>query len=491
MDIHYPKILIVEDEKGLRLGTEKLLSRKSFIVSTAENGTEGIRKSLETDFDIVLIDLKMPDIDGLDVLKEIKEKKPSTVCFIVTAYASYETAIEATRLGAFNYILKPFTPDDLIHEIEKGYKQRILLLEAEELRRERQKNLLEIAHEKSRLNTIIESISSGVLLINKERKLVYFNKACLQKLNIDELVIEEPIIDKLPPQIGDLVNEILNTPNPSGKSYNTEVEILPNNEFVIEATCSRVPHPDGTFAGVVVVLKNITGLKQIEVLKSQFVSMVAHELKTPLAAVLGYLEILTNTSILVAEEKQKQYLNRSLLRLKSSLNLVNDLLDISRLETTSVIKQTEIIDLSEIINNCLDVLELEIKKKKIIVNNNSISNLPTIKIDRNDITKIFSNLLSNAVKYNKDEGKINIEFAINKNFVLVSINDTGIGLKPEDQNSLFQQFFRVKNKYTREISGTGLGLSIVKKLVEINNGKISVESVYNEGSTFTVQFPFK
>ena len=208
MDNIYPKILIVEDEKGLRLGTEKLLLRKGYSVSTAENGKIGIEKSLASDYDLALIDLKMPDIDGLEVLREIKSKKPSTVCFIVTAYASYETAIEATRLGAFNYILKPFTPDDLIHEIEKGYKQRKLLLEAEELRREREKNLLEIAHEKSRLNTIIESISSGVLLINKEGKLVYFNRACLNKLQFEKLQIEDYILDKLPHQISELVKKL-------------------------------------------------------------------------------------------------------------------------------------------------------------------------------------------------------------------------------------------------------------------------------------------
>ena len=189
MDNNLAKILIVEDEKGLRIGTEKLLSRKGYNVKSAENGKEGIQAALSEDFDLVLIDLKMPDIDGLEVLKEIKSAKPSTVCFIVTAYASYDTAIDATRLGAFNYLLKPFTPEDLLHQLEKGYKQRKLLLEAEHLRKEREQNLLEIAHEKSRLNTIIESISSGVLLINLEGQVVYFNRACLQKLQFESLNI--------------------------------------------------------------------------------------------------------------------------------------------------------------------------------------------------------------------------------------------------------------------------------------------------------------
>ncbi|MCB0747559.1 MAG: response regulator [Ignavibacteriae bacterium] len=490
MDNIYPKILIVEDEKGLRLGTEKLLLRKGYSVSTAENGKIGIEKSLASDFDLALIDLKMPDIDGLEVLREIKSKKPSTVCFIVTAYASYETAIEATRLGAFNYILKPFTPDDLIHEIEKGYKQRKLLLEAEELRREREKNLLEIAHEKSRLNTIIESISSGVLLINKEGKLVYFNRACLNKLQFEKLQIEDYILDKLPHQISELVKKLFSE-NSIKKSYTTEVEILPNGELVIDATCSPVPYPDGTFAGVVVVLKNITGLKKIEQLKSQFISMVAHELKTPMAAVLGYLDILVDEKMIIPMEKRREYLSRSAIRLRGSLEMVNDLLDVSRMELNTKHREIVDVDIFEVVNQAIDLLEFEIKKKEISVEVNIQKDLPLLKMDKDEAVKIINNILSNAVKYNKDKGEIKIEAKTIVNNIVIEIADTGIGLREEDKNKLFQQFFRVKNKYTRTISGTGLGLSIVKRLVEANHGKIDVESVYDEGTKILIHFPYK
>ncbi|MCB9205754.1 MAG: response regulator [Ignavibacteriales bacterium] len=490
MDNNYPKILLVEDEKGLRIGTERLLTRKGHSVKSAENGTDGIKLGLAEDFDIALIDYKMPDVDGLQVLKEIKSKKPSTVCFIVTAYASYETAIEATRLGAFNYILKPFTPEELLHQIEKGFKQRKLLLEAEQLRIEREKNLLEIAHEKSRLNTIIESISSGVLLINREGKVVYFNKACLNKLHLEKLEIEDYILDKLPIQITELVNKIFNN-HTVHKSYTTEVEIIPNGELIIDATCSPVPHPDGTFAGVVVVLKNITGLKKIEQLKSQFVSMVAHEMKTPLAAVLGYLDILVDPNMNVTQEKRTEYLNRSALRLKSSLDLVNDLLDISRMEMSTKKREIENIRINEIINNSLDVLELEINKKSLTIEKKYVENLPELKIDKDEVTKIINNLISNAVKYNNVNGKITISLSIENNFIILIVEDTGIGINADDQAKLFQQFFRAKNKQTRAISGTGLGLSIAKKLIEANHGKISVESVYKQGTKFIVHFPFK
>ena len=490
MDNNYPKILIVDDEKGLRVGTERLLSRKGYIVETSENGTDGIVKGLANDFDLVLIDLKMPDIDGLEVLRELKSKKPTTVYFIVTAYASYETAIEATRLGAFNYILKPFTPEDLLHQIEKGYKQRMLLLEAEELRKEREENLLAIAHEKSRLNTIIESISSGVLLINREGKVVYFNRACLQKLQFDKLEIEDDILEKLPIKINQLVKKIFSD-HSNNKSYTTEVEIISGGQLIIDATCSPVPHPDGSFAGVVVVLKNITGLKKIEQLKSQFVSMVAHELKTPLAAVLGYLDILIDENMKIPMEKRREYLSRSEIRLKGSLELVNDLLDISRMETG--VKEREISDvqLIEIVDQALELQDLEIVKKGISIIKNIPSDLPHLRIDRTEASKIINNLISNAVKFNKSNGSISISANFKNNYIIIIIEDTGIGLREMDKNKLFQQFFRAKNQHTRSISGTGLGLSIVKRLVELNHGKIDVESEYEKGTKFTILFPFK
>ncbi len=490
MDNHYPNILIIDDERGLRLGTEKLLTRKGYSVTTAENGREGISKGLESDFDLAIIDLKMPDIDGLEVLKELKTYKPSTVCFIATAYASYETAIEATRLGAFNYILKPFTPEELLHQIEKGYKQRLILLEADELRKEREKYLLEIAHEKSRLNTIIESISSGVLLINTEGKVVYFNRACLQKLQFDKLEIEDYILDRLPNKISEKVKQIFSD-HSVPKSYSTEVEILPNGKLIIDATCSPVPHPDGSFAGVVVVLKNITGFKRLEQLKSQFVSMVAHELKTPLAAVLGYLDVIIDDSIAIPKEKSNEYLSRSEIRLKGALELVNDLLDISRMELDEKNREISDVVLSEIINQALDLNELQIKKKGITVKINVEQDLPLLKIDEGEIKKIVNNLLSNAAKYNKESGEIFINAFTKNNLIVLEIEDKGIGLREEDKNKLFQQFFRAKNQYTRAISGTGLGLSIVKRLVEANHGNIDVESVYTEGTKFTIQFPFK
>ncbi len=489
MENHKPRILIIDDEKGLRLGSQRLLESEGYSVDTAENGSEGCEKGLKGEFDIAVIDLKMPDIDGLEVLKELKKAKPNMVCFIATAYASYDTAIEATRLGAYSYIPKPFTPEELLHHIEKGYNHRVLVLESEKLKQEREARLLELASEKSRLNTIIKSITGGILVINKTGELVYYNDPAIKLLELDELTIGEYILNKLPDKIVALANKHLDSKEFKQKSYSAELEFKPNNELYLEIISSPVPHHDGTFAGVVLVIRNITEIKRLELLKSQFVSMVAHELKTPVAAVQGFLNIILDDSIQISAEQQKDYIYRSVVRLKGLLDLVNDLLDISRMELKTKQREIEELSVDEIMDSTLEMLEIEIKKRGLKLEKAYSENLPKIRADRNEIARVFTNILSNAIKYNSDKGKIKIDINSKANFLVIRISDTGIGLKPEEKSKLFQEFFRAKNEKTRGISGTGLGLTIVKRIVDSYHGIIEVESEYEIGTTFIIKLP--
>lgn len=482
-------ILIIDDEKGLRFGTQRLLEDEGYTVESAENGEEGIRLGTSKEFDVALIDLKMPDIDGMDVLKEIISVHPNTICFMATAYASYDTAIQATRLGAFGYIPKPFTPEELIYQVEQGIKQRELILEAERLKKEREANLLELAFEKSRLNAIIKSINEGVLIINRIGEVAYFNYAALKYLNISDLKISEPVLHKLPDKIADQITKILVQEKFSLKTYTTQIEIKPNNELVIEAGFTPISHPDGSLAGVAVIIGNITEFKKIELIKNQFVSMVAHELKTPMAAVQGFLNIILDKNFELSEEKFRDYLSRSVLRLKSLTDLVNDLLDISRMEIKTKQREIESINIVDIISSTVQLLEIEIKKKELSLEKKIQPDLPQIKADVNEITRLLTNLLSNAIKYNKEHGKIIVEAFSSANYLILKVADSGIGVKPEEKDKLFNEFYRAKNEKTRGISGTGLGLSIVKKIVDSYYGKIEVDSIYGEGTTFTISLP--
>ena len=488
---HSPKILIVDDEKGLRIGTKRLLEGEGYVVETAENGSDGIKFGSTTEFDLAIIDLKMPDIDGIQVMKEILKVYPDTVCLIATGYASYETAIEAIKFGAFSYIPKPFTPEELFQKLSQGYSRRELILEKKKWKQEREERLLEVAFEKSRLNTIINSITDGLLVVNKNGEAVLYNPSALKYLSFDQIKIEEYILDRLNPQIAELINKFLSTEICEQKSFSSHIELKPDRELIVEATSSPVSNPDGTLAGVVVVIKDITEMKKIEFLKSQFVSMVSHELKAPIAAVYGYLKLFSDTSIPLSEEQKMNYLNRSQIRLDGLLKMVNDLLDISRMEMKTVNKEIKEIDLPAVIKPIIELFQIEIKKKNISININISEKLPRLNADQDEMSRLFTNLISNAIKYNKTDGSIDIIISSSGNYIITEVKDTGIGLKSTEKIKLFQEFFRAKNEKTKDISGTGLGLSIVKRIVDSYSGKMEVESEFNTGTSFKIFLPLR
>lgn len=491
MKAQSPSVLIIDDEKGLRIGAQRLLQGNGYIVDTAENGRTGIDLAIHNEYDLIIIDLKMPDVDGIEVLREIRQHKPNSVCFIATAFASYDTAIEATKLGASGYITKPFTMEELLKNLEIGYQKRLLLLEAEELRREREMRMLEIVNEKSRLKTILNSIIDGVLVINKEGELVLFNPAAMKFTGCDSILIGEYILDHLHPEITELIQKILGSERINHKSYSTQIELKPNRELYVEVTCSPIPQPDGTLAGVVVVINNITELKKIEFIKSQFVSMVAHELKAPLAAVLGFINLMIDDNFQLNDAQRKDYLLRSNKRLKSLIDMVNDLLDISRMEIKTKQRELTDVNLIETIKSIIEIMELEMRNRKITLSFSHPPSIPNLYADQNEMTRLFTNIISNAIKYNKENGRIRIDIMIKQDYIVTEIEDTGIGLKPEDKEKLFQEFYRVKNEYTRNISGTGLGLSIVKRIVDSYSGQIEVESQFEKGTTFRISLPFR
>ncbi len=486
-----PRLLLVDDEKGLRTGTKRLLEAEGYFVEAAENGTEGIRIGKSSEFDLAVIDLRMPDYDGIQVLNEILAVYPNTVCFVATAYASYDTAIEATKAGAFGYILKPFTPEELLNRLNEGYTRRLLLLETQKWKKEREERLLEVAFEKTRLNTIINSISDGVFVVNKNGETVLYNPALARFFNPRLLEIEKNSLGRIDPRITLLIEKILKSEEFERKSFSEQIELKEGGELFVEATSSAVPHPDGSLAGVVVTIKNITELKRIEHLKSQFVSMVSHELKAPLAAVYGYLTLLTDENYQVGREQSHSYMKRSMLRLDSLLKMVNDLLDISRMELKTIKREIEPLCLKEIINAVLELFDAEIKKKNICLVKKFDDGVSEFRADKDEMNRVFTNLVSNGVKYNRDNGSISITVRETDHNLIAEVTDTGIGLKETEKQRLFQEFYRAKNELTKEISGTGLGLSIVKKIVESYGGEISVASEFGKGTSFKLCFPIK
>ncbi len=486
------RILVVDDELGIREGCKRALAEEGYAVDAAEDGTVGLQKVKERSYDLILMDLMMPGIGGLDLIKKVREIDPEAIVVVITGYATFETAVEATKRGAYDYLPKPFTPETLTVLVKRGLEKRELRLEARRLSQEREERLLELANEKSRLRTIIGCMADGVLVTNLEHELALWNSAAVKMLGLagtDEsgrplshYIKNKSVIESLQKILTSLENGV--------SMIGQEIQI-DDQDTVLMAQIAPIRDEQGSLLGAVTVLRDFTKLKEIEKIKSQFVSMVAHELRSPLAAIQGWLDVVISGEGGGDDRQNREWLERARDRAKSLLALVNDLLEINKIEAGRVALKMESVQVTEIITRIVDFFRPEAERRKVGFKIEMGERPPNVQADVQDMEKLFTNLISNAIKYNVDGGSITIRTTRDENYVGFHIRDTGIGIAKSDLPRIFEEFFRIENKSTRKISGTGLGLSIAKKIVDSHLGRIEVSSKPEEGSTFSVYLPYQ
>jgi two-component system, sensor histidine kinase and response regulator len=364
------RILVADDEPGMRLGAERTLrdfrvlvpdvhEEVKFVVDQAETGEEALEKIKVRAPDILLLDHKLPGISGLDVLDRIGGMKLDLLTIMITAYASIETAVVATKRGAYDFLAKPFTPDELKSTLRKAAIRVVLAKQARKLA--------------------------------EEKRQVRF----------------------------------------------------------------------------------------------QFISVLGHELKTPLNAIDGYLQIMLNHTAGTSIEAYDQMANRCLVRVEHMRKLIADLLDMTRIESGQKSREMTVVDVREAARNSIESLMPTAQSRQITIAMHSEQPV-TMTADRGEIDMILNNLVSNAVKYNRDSGRVDVSLSKSGDLVTIKVADTGIGMSKDEAGKLFGEFVRIKNARTRSILGSGLGLSIVKKLAMLYEGSARVESEPDVGSTFTV-----
>jgi PAS domain S-box-containing protein len=484
------RILIVDDEQPIRVACAKILSEDGAWTETAEDGRAGLEKAKKIPFDLALVDLKMPQMDGMELLAHLTQLDPEIIKIVITGYATLETAIEAVQKGAYDYIPKPFTPGELRTRVNRGLEKRSLLLEAKKLREERERNLLELANEKSRTQTIIHCMGDGLLVTNRDEQVVFCNPAGRRLLGVKRPIqVGEPIANMAnDPELISLVQAAMNLKEGQEMASKELVARIPNDP-VLMANCAPVKDEKGQMIGVVTVLRDITELKELDKAKSTFVSMVAHELRAPLAAIEGYLDVILEGVGGDDPQKMHRILERSRERTRGLLALINDLLAISRMQAGRLAKEKEKLQLGTLLKEVAELMKGEALEKKVTIEIGVFDDLPLVQANREDVTRVFTNLLDNAIKYNRQGGRVFLRAGADDAFVRVEVQDTGIGIPQKEIGHLFDEFYRVKSKETRAITGTGLGLSIAKKIIEGHNGHIEVESKLHQGSTFRVLFP--
>lgn len=486
------RILVIDDERVIRKGCEQVLIKMDFLVDTAENGRLGFELVQQNDYDLILVDLMMPEMDGIQFLKKTREKDPNLVTIVITGHATIESAVTAVKSGAYDYLPKPFTPETLRTIVKRGLDKRQLVKEAEALRQERDRNLLEISNERTRLRTIVNCIGEGLLVTNRKGQLVLINPLASKMLKMkNENLIGQPAIGNLNnKEIEDLIQTTLEEIEPEKNSVITRQVIFnEENAIIYHCTLAPIQENSGEILGLILSIRDISEEKKLEKIKSEFVHLVAHELKAPLGATEGYLSLVLDTYNDLEDEQKRNFIEKSRDKAQALQQLIKDLLDYSAIEAGAVAQQMGPIKIQEVINEVVDFMKLEMEKKSITLNMNIPPDIPVIRGDKNDLGRLFTNLLSNAIKYNKDNGTISIQIETEELFLKVSIHDTGIGLTEEEQSQIFNDFFRVNNAFTRKIPGTGLGLSIAKRLAESHFGYIGVSSEVGKGSTFSVHLP--
>ncbi|MFA4964340.1 MAG: ATP-binding protein [Thermoleophilia bacterium] len=361
------QVVMVDDEEALCLGVRRIIEKYRVHVSDVlvdatysfryfTSGEQFLAHLAEGGgVDLLLLDLRLPGVGGMDVLDALSSQGREVLTIMITAYATFETAVKATKLGAYDFLAKPFTPDELRYALRKATSQLILSKQARKLA--------------------------------EEKRQVRFN----------------------------------------------------------------------------------------------FISVLAHELKAPLNAVEGYLNILRTTEA----DQNLQMVERSIVRVDGMKKLIGDLLDLTRIESGQRERTVKRLDLRQLAKGSMELLAIDAERRGIGLR---LDGDPEVELlaDPGEIEIVFNNLVSNAVKYNRDGGSVTVTLRRKGDAVRVAVADTGIGLTPEEAGKLFNEFTRIKNEHTVKILGSGLGLSTVRKIADMYEGEAAVHSEPGVGSTFTV-----
>jgi PAS domain S-box-containing protein len=484
------KILVIDDEAVMRDGCCRILAKEGCEVITAPNGEEGLAAIKEDPqgIEVVLVDLKMPGMGGMEVLEAAREVNPALLIVVITGYATVDSAVEAMKKGAYDFIPKPFTPDQLRLVVSRALEKRRLELEAEQLRAEAARSLRDVATEKSKVRTIVNCMADGILVTDRAGRIVLTNPAAGRMLGLGgKAVIEQPLrVAVANERLIEGTQGVVSPANPEVTTISQELRI---GNSLIRAHTAAVKSDGGEVLGTVTVMEDITYRLELDRMKGDFIAMVSHELRSPIAAIGQNINLILDGLAGETTDKQRHLLTRAKERSKGLLDLIADLLEISKIDAGMAVQRKEPLQVEEVVRTVAELMEGEARTKGITLSTQFNVSLSPVLGDKDNLEGVFTNVVSNAIKYTPEGGAVTIAVCAEGDYVKTVVKDTGIGIPPEDLPRIFDKFSRVKSEKTRGIVGTGLGLCIVKSIVEAHLGSISVESEEERGTTVTILLP--
>ncbi len=332
------------------------------------------------------------------------------------------------------------------------------------------------------LEAIINSTPDPVLVTDHRNRLLLANRAAAQVLRMN-----------LPSAVGQAVESVIQQKPllemlqaTSSEKRSAEV-ILPDQRTYLATASSVVA--DGRPVGRVCILRDVTHFKELDAMKSEFVATVSHDLRSPLTLMRGYATMLEMVGEL--NDQQQGYVRKIIAGVENMSRLVNNLLDLGRIEV-GVGLQVESVPVVDILERAVGALRLQASQKKIALNVELPRDMPhAVEADGALLHQAVYNLVENAIKYTPESGQVTLRTRSTSGFIIFEVEDTGIGIPPEDIGHLFEKFYRGKQREARAQQGTGLGLAIVRSIAERHGGRVWVESEVGKGSTFYLQIPLK
>ena len=430
----------------------------------------------------------------------------------------------------------------------KNFKQRIDLplrgelgeliasfnLMAERLEKYEEQNIEELTSEKAKLETLVSTIADGALLIDTDMQIILVNPTARRIFGWSEEAIGDNILHRLPSELTVKLTKPLyemiapkiepTTESTVKETENTAIEHLDASEIEREAVESSEPvaarqefrialaNPVSrtlrivltrvvdsgrtNIRGIAMTIQDITREVELNEAKSQFISNVSHELRTPLFNIKSFIETLSEYGEDLTEVQKKEFLETANHETDRLTRLVNDVLDLSRLESSRTYNLSEV-DLTQLSEQTLRTYQLNAKDKGIELDKDVPKNLPTVLGHYDLLLQVLTNLVGNSLKFTNAGGKVSIRAyqlpaksakALQSPKIRIEVADTGIGISPEDREAIFERFFRVENR-VHTLEGTGLGLSIVRNIIEKHNSQVYLESEVGVGTTFWFDLP--
>ena len=470
-------ILIALDDEQLLQLFERALTAVSYTVAIARDHV-ALQKSLqESSPALVIISQGFGGKNEMEIAANLLERFPSLPVLLLLLQDSPQVVKKAIHIGVSDCLYAPLHINEILQTVENSIKRadRIGDWSRREIKRTTA-SLQQRIDELQKLDTIVEHIEDGVIILDEKSNLLLINPAARRSFGLwqdDEIK-------------GKSINEVLSHPDVKLLLSQGIDNPLPHNEInfedgrVLSAQCTSIPH-----IGLAITMQDITYLKQIDRLKNEFVHTVSHDLRSPLTAILGYVDLLERVG--PVNDQQREFIHRVQNSVQSITSLVNDLLELGRIEA-GFDTQREVVSLDGIIRFALETLGGQISEKKLNLQVDLPTDMPPVRGNPIRLRQMVDNLIGNAIKYTQEGGEIAIAVEVQKDQDILRIADNGPGIPPSDQPHIFEKFYRAGN-VPKGVGGSGLGLAIVKSIIDNHQGRIWVESLLGRGTTFTVVLP--